>query len=197
MSQSEEEKLRLRAALRARRRSLADDERQRLSRRAAAHLLASDVWRKAASVALYVAVRGEADATPLLEAARQSGKTALLPLCLDEATGEPGLMRFVPCAGAHALRIGAYGIPEPVCASLPVTDPPADIILVPGVAFDTKGMRLGQGGGYYDRLLARPEYAKSLRIGYAYAFQIVDAVPARAWDVPMHALCTEEGLVWI
>lgn len=82
---------------------------------------------------------------------------------------------------------------SPGKASAPVPD----IIVVPGVAFDRQGGRLGQGGGYYDRLLGSPAYAACLRIGLAYAFQVLDRLPRDDWDVPVHALCTEEGLLWL
>ena len=53
------------------------------------------------------------------------------------------------------------------------------------------------GGGYYDRLLALPRHAASRRVGLAYSFQLVDSLPREAWDMPVHAVCTEKGLVWI
>ncbi len=53
------------------------------------------------------------------------------------------------------------------------------------------------GGGYYDRLLRRPEYARGLRIGLAFALQVVDELPREAWDMPVHALCTERGILWM
>ena len=72
-----------------------------------------------------------------------------------------------------------------------------DLIIAPGLAFDRNGIRLGMGGGYYDRLLALPRHAASRRVGLAFAFQFVDSLPREAWDMPVHAVCTEKGLVWI
>ena len=87
---------------------------------------------------------------------------------------------------------GPYGIREPA-ATLPVVAPrDLDVMLVPGVAFDPRGNRLGYGGGYYDRVLAaRP----CLTIGIAWTFQVVDAVPMEPWDQPVDALLTESGWV--
>ena len=62
---------------------------------------------------------------------------------------------------------------------------------MPGVTFDTKGGRLGFGGGYYDRLLALPMAASALTIGLAYAFQVVPRLPAESWDKPVDILVTE------
>lgn len=75
--------------------------------------------------------------------------------------------------------------------------PPPDLIIVPGVAFDLSGHRLGMGGGYYDRLFARPEYIRAMRIGLAFGFQAVDYLPGEDWDRPVHALSTERELLWI
>jgi 5-formyltetrahydrofolate cyclo-ligase len=67
-------------------------------------------------------------------------------------------------------------------------------VVVPGVAFDRKGRRLGQGFGYYDRFLgALPEGVT--RVGLAFWHQVVPEVPVDAWDVPVHALVTEEGVI--
>ncbi len=243
----------IRRRLRDLRSRLDPGERQRLSLIACGHILASEVWRRAKTVALYVAVRGETDAAALLENAWQSGRTVLLPAC---SRINPGLMVFAPCAGPDALCPGPFNIPEPslpggqadfdaIAAACRLVDPstgpdaanpypntqnsgpdarnsdsdspasgpdapnsgpdspdpagpPApDLIIAPGLAFDRNGIRLGMGGGYYDRLLALPRHAASRRIGLAFAFQFVDSLPREAWDMPVHAVCTEKGLVWI
>ena len=212
----------IRRRLRALRSQLDPGERERLSLAACGHILASKAWQRAATVALYMAVRGETDPAALLENAWQSGKTALLPAC---SRAEPGLMVFAPCPGPGSLCPGLFNIPEPslpggqagfdalaaACGLTAPADapssgtdspalaaPPApDLIIAPGLAFDRNGIRLGMGGGYYDRLLSLPRHENSLRIGLAYAFQIVDSLPRQPWDVPVHAVCTEKGLVWI
>jgi 5-formyltetrahydrofolate cyclo-ligase len=190
----------LRAAMRAARRALPPEERAALSRLACGRLLASALWQGAATVALYIAVRGEVDTGLLLDAAWREGKTLLLPLCAPE---KAGTMRLTACAGPEQLCRGAYGIPEPVPAA-PIDwekpelfSTPPDLVVAPGLAFDRQGFRLGMGGGYYDRLLALPAYAHACRLGLAYAFQITEAVPRRDWDIPMQALCTEKELLWI
>ena len=191
-------KVSLRKIMRDRREALAPNDLLNMSFDASEHVLASAAWREARTVALYVAVRGETDTSRLLESAWQEGKRVLLPLCDRSVRGR---MRMIACSGKDSLVPGAYGIPEPVCSD----DDPGDalengccpeLIIVPGVAFDRKGTRLGQGGGYYDRLLALPGFALTIRFGYAYAFQIVRHLPQDPWDLPMHALCTEQGLLW-
>ena len=189
-----DDKAGLRASLRARRQSLDKEERLALSRAAAGHLLRERIWTGAETVALYIAVRGEIDTEPLLRAAWDSGKQVLLPLCSPAGDAH---MRFAPCSGPDGLTPGAYGIPEPICAEpVPLACGEPDVIVVPGLAFDRKGIRLGQGGGFYDRYFARPETAGALRIGLAYSFQIVEKLPKDPWDLPVDGVCTEQGILW-
>jgi 5-formyltetrahydrofolate cyclo-ligase len=187
----------LRAEARVRRAALSARERLKLSEKAARHMLDSRLWHEARSVGLYVAARGEIDTTLLLEDAWRNGKETLLPVCSQ--TGQ-GVMRLAPASGFDALSPGPFGIPEPSCGEENVTEAPEhcpDMIILPGLAFDHAGRRLGQGGGYYDRLLSRFPYAKTHRVGLAYSFQIVDSLPHEAWDVPVHAVCTDEGILWM
>jgi len=189
----------LRTTMRAKRRALPPSRRAELSAAACAHLLASECWQKANRIALYAAVRGEVDTGLLLENAWASGKKILLPLC---SRTEPGRMHMVTCSGPESLGTGAFGIPEPIpvhqsSGKILFSEDYPDIIVLPGLAFDYKGTRLGMGGGYYDRLLALPEYSDSLRIGLAYAFQVVESIPRQEWDLPVHALCTEKEIQWI
>ena len=195
------EKRELRSALRARRKALPPSERSALSLAAQHNILDSGAWKKARSVALYMPMPEETDTAALLQDAWATGKTVLLPLCSPE---EPGHMNFFACTGLHELTPGSFGILEPdidalvhngpECA-LPAAAP--ELVIVPGVAFDNLGRRLGMGGGYYDRLFARPDYAGTTRIGLAFDFQRVPALPGGDWDLPVHALSTEKGLVWI
>jgi len=182
----------LRAEMRAKRQALTAEERHALAQAAATSVLQSLPWKKAHSVGLYIAVRGEMDTSPLLQAAWQSGKQVLLPQCMPEG---PATMRFMPCPGPEMLAPGAFGIPEPSYNyGMPEVAP--DLIIVPAVAFDRKGARLGQGGGFYDRYFFRPEVAGVLRLGYIYAFQLVDHLPQEPWDLPVDAVCTEHGILW-
>ena len=184
----------LRAEMRAKRLALTAQERCDLSRSAARLLLRSPLWEKARSVALYIAARGEMDTGPLLQAAWQSGKQVLLPRCVME---EPAALRFMPCQGLETLAPGAFGIMEPNIPPIAGTrEIVPDLIIVPGIAFDRKGVRLGQGGGFYDRYFFRAETAGVPRLGYIYAFQLVDFLPRDSWDMSVDAVCTEESILW-
>lgn len=181
----------LRSQLRRQREALSGEERKAFSAAACARLLGSERWRDAAVVGLYIAVRGETDCEALMVDAWEKGKTVLLPRC---ERGKAGEMRLVACTGPERLRPGLFSIPEPVEEPLcfASTSPAPELILVPGLGFDRQGNRLGMGGGYYDRLLAQPLYANSLRIGFAYSFQVLPRLPAREWDMPVQALCTDD-----
>ncbi|MGE4297322.1 MAG: 5-formyltetrahydrofolate cyclo-ligase [Desulfovibrionaceae bacterium] len=181
------------------------------SRAAQARILALPAWAEARDVLLYVDFRNEVGTRDLLESAWRAGKRVLLPRCRREA-GARGEMNLAVARSAADLCPGAYGIPEPdpgTCPALARCAP--DVAVIPAVAYDRHGFRLGYGGGYYDRLLAPPmdsgagggasgpgvDMRRTLRIGLAFAFQVCDALPVDPWDMPVHALCTEEALLWL
>ena len=169
------------------------------SRNAAAQqrLLDWPLWQQARSVALYVGVRGELATTGLLQAAWQDEKVVWLPRVRTEA---PGLMDFVACAGTHQLRPGPMGLLEPM-DSLPGVGPDQtaeaafapDLALLPGVAYDHAGGRLGYGGGYYDRFLEKA--LNCPRVGLCFEFQLVSSLPLAPWDQRVNYICTEERML--
>jgi 5-formyltetrahydrofolate cyclo-ligase len=92
------------------------------------------------------------------------------------------------------LFTGAYGILEPDPAT-PLLDPSiVDLILVPAVAIDRSGYRLGYGGGYYDRLRADPRWRKIPTIGIVFEAAYIETLPIDPWDLPLDAVCTELGV---
>lgn len=164
-------------------------DRARSSRLAQQAVLESPEWARAQTVLLYIPVRGEADTAALAGVARATAKRLLLPR-VEQAARRLWLHRWDGTA-AQLVR-GAYGIPEPR-ADLPLEDPAAvDLVIVPGVAFDRRGCRLGYGGGYYDRLL--PRMLQAVKIGLGYAFQLVGCLPAEPHDVRLDGVATERGL---
>lgn len=137
-------------------------------------------------VASYVPLGSEADPAPLAQAAEAAGCTIALPHVVDRATP----MQFLAWEVETALVTGPLGLQQPPLDAAEVTP---DLILTPLVAFDRTLGRIGQGAGYYDRAFARLPDAR--RIGVAYAVQEVTHVPADPWDVPLHAIITEQE--WI
>ena len=186
----------LRREMHALRAGLSPEDRAARALAAQERILTLDAWRAAREVLCYCAVRGEVDTGRLLDDAWARGLRLVLPRCVPDV---PGVLELACAACPADLKPGAYNIPEPDPASCPMLDAcKADVAILPGLAFDRAGRRLGYGGGYYDRLLAAGPMHPSLRIGLCYAFQLLpDALPADPWDAPVDAIVTETEIVWI
>ncbi|MFP5221323.1 MAG: 5-formyltetrahydrofolate cyclo-ligase [Acidobacteriota bacterium] len=185
----------LRKAMLARRRALAPDRVRDASLRAAARVETLDAWRQAREVLVYLAFGGEIETAALLDPLFRRGVRVLAPRCRPEQAGRLDVA-CLTCISQ--LAPGAYGIPEPhpeLCPALDDFSP--DAALIPAVAFDRRGGRLGFGQGYYDRLLAGPEFRKTFLIGLAHGFQVVDALPVDPWDRPVHAVVSDEEIIRI
>ncbi len=176
-------KLALRREARARVAALAPAEAAALSARARALLLSQDFWNQARSVLLFAPLPGEIDVWPLLSTALAAGKQVGLPRFLPET------QRYAPLEvrGVEDLEAGYYGIREPRsrCPALEINR--LDLILVPGIAFDLRGGRLGRGKGYYDRLLCG---ARGVTCGCGFDEQIVPEAPLEAHDIRLSRVLT-------
>jgi len=194
-------KTRLRRALRARRAALAAQPRAEASAALAAHLRASPTWQAAASIAAFVGVRGEPDTLPLLEAALHEQRQLWLPRVLH---GPGGLSELVHTPSLDHLAPAGFGLLEPAPRPDERTLSPVeaasalDLILVPGLAFTSSGVRLGFGAGHYDRLLAPVEpLTRPIRVGicfHAFLDPPEGPLPSQPHDVSMHWIATERGL---
>ncbi len=165
------------------------------SQAASQYIMAEPIWQSARIVALYLAARGEMDTTALAAAVHDQGKTLWLPRC---AAQEPGCLHFVNCGPDSILCAGRFGLTEPHPGLEPLPDALApDILMVPAIAYDQQGYRLGYGGGYYDRLLARPGWQKVVCIGLVPSALVLPHLPREPWDRPVHALASERGFQWL
>ena len=186
-----------------RRGALSATERDVCAQAAVARLMALPALarppRAAATLSAYVAIRGELDPAGALEVARAAGFGVALPRI---ETPWPPRLRFHRATGPDDLCEGPHGLTEPVvsCPEVPIEE--LDIMLVPGLAFDASGRRLGQGGGYYDAASRdlRERRAASGRppavlIGFAYDFQIVETCPADERDVAVDLVVTERRVL--
>ena len=183
----------LRAHFRAERRSLSLAQQHESAQQLAAHFRRSAAFHHAESIAFYIAADGELSVEFLLEAALAAGKHCFLPVArIDDCS-----MRFLRYKGdASSLTANAWGIlePDPSCDAIAATD--LDLVLVPLVACDKQGNRLGRGKGFYDRAFEfmRASSAPAnppLLVGIAHECQIcATPLPHGSWDVPLAAVAT-------
>ncbi len=154
------------------------------------------LFQKARSVALYMPIQGEVATDSICAQAWALNKNVYLPRCLPHSHGQ---MDFVACKSMHDLEPGAYGILEPKQELMAENSHTLklDLCLVPGVAFDKKGCRLGFGAGYYDRFLEILQPQKTSLVGLAFSWQIVENLPTATWDIPMTMLVHQGGIQWI
>lgn len=152
----------------------------------ARRVLALPAWSAASAVSAYLARPLEVQTRGLIEAAFAAGKRVCVPAWRADQ-GAYGLAWIGPDT---AMKTGALGIEEP---AQPVWARPAEpgLLLVPLLAFDAYGRRLGHGGGYYDRLLSG---CAGVKVGLAFDGQRLAAVPAEAHDVPLDLIVTETAL---
>ena len=156
---------------------------------ACGHLSALASYRAAATVLWYVNMPAELATVRAIEAALGEGKQVVVPWCDGE---ELGLWRLV---SMDELEPGTWGIPEPPPARRDdserrIVPAAVDFVVVPGLAFDARGRRLGHGKGYYDRLLPR---TRAVRAGLCFDAQVFPQVPAGPRDALMDWLVTERG----
>ncbi|HET8655210.1 MAG TPA: 5-formyltetrahydrofolate cyclo-ligase [Longimicrobiaceae bacterium] len=174
---------------RARLRSLSGARRARAGERIAELVWSVPEVATARTLLLYASLPEEVPTDEIAREAHRRGVVVTYPRCLP-TTRELALHRL---SGLHELRSGGYGIrePDPACPLLEVDE--IDAALVPGLAWDRAGARLGRGAGYYDRLFARPDF-RAFRCGIFFAAQQLPHLPADPWDMPLDAVLTERGL---
>ncbi len=149
-------------------------------------------YQQAGNVMFFLSFRSEVDTRPAVEKSMALGKRICIPKALPE-TRE--LVPSLLLDWEQDLALGAYDIPEPRPETLrPVEPGEIDLLIVPGVAFDCNGNRLGYGGGYYDRFfpLLRPE---TPLVALAFDLQIVPSVPVEEWDQTVHYIVTEKRVI--
>jgi 5-formyltetrahydrofolate cyclo-ligase len=177
----------LRAEMKARLAEMSAQDREDAGLRIRERILGLSEMQDARTVLLYASLPGEVSTDQLAAELRRMGVRVTYPRCLP-ATREMTL--HAVASGGELLVDGPYGIREPSteCELVGIGD--IDIALMPGLAWDREGQRLGRGAGYYDRLLADPRW-RGLRFGVFFAVQEIRLVPADPWDVPMNLVVTE------
>ena len=182
--------------MREQRNALPASQQAQAAQRLATQLAALRLFRVCRRVALYLPNDGEINPVPLMTQLWQSGKTCYLPM-LSRLRHDR--LWFAPYFPDSPLAYNRLGILEPVVtASARTRAQELDLILMPLVAFDPQGNRLGMGGGFYDKSLGflrnRSLWRKPHLIGLAHDFQRVDKIEACAWDVPLQAVATDQKI---
>ncbi len=174
----------LRRQARATLRSIAPAQCLAASAQARARLAQQAVWQSARAILFYAPMAGELDVWPLLVQALAAGKTVALP---RYATARGSYLACVVEDLTAEVEVGRFGIREPVADCERRRLKRLDLILVPGLAFDGMGRRLGRGKGFYDHLLAQVQGATC---GVGFDEQVVEAVPVESHDIRLNYLLT-------
>ena len=191
MSNAREPKATLRKTVRARVAAISPAARATASGELSQRLLRSEFWASAKTALLYAPMPDEPDIWPLVEAALVEGKIVALPRFLDaQSHYAAACVRDLK----SDLQAGKFGIREPVksCTPMPFAD--VNLVLVPAIAFDLRGRRLGRGKGYYDRLLTE---ISGTKCGVAFDEQMVEEIPFETHDQQMDWIATPTRLIRI
>jgi len=189
------EKAELRRSLLKKRQLMTAVECRQKSDRICTQLLTSPLFKEAKTILAYFSFRQEPDISTLF---------ADIPTQGEQDAHPKKIWGFPRCVGNSlhwhiwtpndAVKIGTYGIIEPHPEAPIITPAEVNLILVPSIACDYQGYRLGYGGGYYDRLLSSPEWANKSTIGIVFEFAYLQKLPIEPWDQQLRGVCTENGL---
>jgi len=158
--------------------------RQQASQKIANCLSELGPIQKAQTIMGFAPIQNEVDLIPFLESRYQQGQTILLPRVED------GKLVAVEWTSWQNTALSAFGIREPLGPAYPLEK--IEVVLLPGLAFDGNGYRLGYGKGYYDGFLPLLKQ-DAFKCGVCYEFQVVDNIFPHAGDIPMHWIVTEKS----
>jgi 5-formyltetrahydrofolate cyclo-ligase len=183
----------LRSRMRRARAAISRDAATHAARLAAGHLLGMAELGGMTVAGLYAAFDNELGTQEAADALRARGILVAYPRIAPPER----VLRFHLVHGQDDLEPGPFGIPQPAAHAEAVDFDRISMLIVPGLAFDERGGRLGWGKGYYDATLAHDHTLRHspLRVGYAYAFQLVPEVPQRSHDVSMDLVVTDAGVI--
>ena len=166
----------LRMQIREQKQAMTPEQIEKASQALTEQFLALEVYRNAKTLYGYLPYNQEVRTVPILARALADGKQVAVPKVYGDE------MRFICLTDLTQVETGYAGIPEPI-ADEPIADDPAALVLMPGLAFDKEGHRIGYGGGFYDKFLnAEPTHPT---VALCYAFQMVEDLPTEEFDVPV------------
>ena len=166
----------LRRRIREQKRAMSAKQIAEKSRRLGALFADSELYRNASAIYGYLPYNQEVRTVPMLEQALRDGKRVAVPKVYGDE------MRFIWMTDLTQVEKGYSGIPEPV-ADGPVADDETALVLMPGLAFDPQGHRIGYGGGFYDKFLSREPNHPTLAL--CYEFQMLPELETEAHDIPV------------
>ena len=170
------DKKELRNQIKALKRAMTEDQIDGKSQALGRLFLASDAYKNARTIYGYLPYNQEVRTVPMLEQALRDGKRVAVPKCYGDE------MRFIWMTDLSQVEKGYAGIPEPI-ADGPVADDETALVLMPGLAFDPQGHRIGYGGGFYDRFLSAEPGHPTLAL--CYGFQMVEHLETEEFDIPV------------
>ncbi len=188
---------RIRQQLRQQRRTLSRAERHQASDKLCKLLTNSPLFLRSQHIACYFARDGELDLQPVINRMKQMNKHCYLPVINHIDRNRLGFVRYLK---NEAVVTNCYDIPEPKNRHQQTPPWALNLLLLPLVAFDINGNRLGMGGGYYDRTLAylrqRKRWHRPVLMGIAHDFQEVEGLISRSWDIPLDGVATESRILF-
>ncbi|MEK9160390.1 MAG: 5-formyltetrahydrofolate cyclo-ligase [Patescibacteria group bacterium] len=143
-------------------------------------------YQDAKKILIYVSAKDEVATHALIKDALATGRQLYVPKIHE------GTLAICPLTTWEDLQPGTFGILEPSDTATPAQPEEMDLIVVPGLAFDTRGHRIGYGKGHYDKLL---KSTKGYKVGLAFAEQVIETVPDEAHDVPLDLIITDKSLI--
>ena len=170
------DKTSLRKAIREKKRAMTPEQIETASAKLGELFAACEAYRNASAIYGYLPYNQEVRTVPMLERALREGKRVAVPKVIGDE------MRFIWMQDLSAVEQGYAGIPEPV-ADGPVADDPEALVLMPGLAFDPQGHRIGYGGGFYDRFLAKEPNHPTVAL--CYDFQMLPVLETEEFDIPV------------
>ncbi len=187
----------IRQQIRKLRRNLSAETQQQHSSALCQHIIKQKSYRYSQHVACYLANDGEIDPTPLIEHAWFAKKKVYLPVLSPIKNS----LYFAPYNEGTRFRHNRFNIAEPICQPSDwVRACQLDLLLMPLVAFDEYGNRIGMGGGFYDRTLAylqhRQLWRKPVLMGLAYEIQKMKKLESQSWDIPLNSVVTEKEIYY-
>lgn len=170
------DKTELRREIRARKRAMTEAEIEERSAKLAQLFFASEAYQNAKTIYGYLPYNQEVRTVPMLAQALKDGKKVAVPKVYGEE------MKFLYLDDLNAVAKGYAGIPEPI-ADEPVAQDETALVLMPGLAFDPQGHRIGYGGGFYDKFLAAEPHHPTLAL--CYEFQMLPRLDVEDHDIPV------------